>query len=96
MVWPFFFLVPLSLLLLQRAVTLVSDRSVKVSELVKCEQDAKKQYEHECFLHTVRKTLASRRDWFWSIRSAYVVGSLFGPTISSHARSLWNFRRNCE
>ena len=77
MVWPFFFLVPLSLLLLQRGVTLVSDMSVKVSELIECEQDAKKQYEHECFLHTVRKTLASRRDWFWSIRSAYTVGSLF-------------------
>ena len=81
MVWPFFFLVPLLLILLRRAVTAVRDMSDDIKALATTGNMTEQPQEatvraHSAFANEVRKALAGKRGWFWSMRTAYAVGLL--------------------
>ena len=81
MVWPFFFLVPLLLILLRRAVTAVRYMSEDVKALATTGNMTEQPQEatvraHSAFTDEVREALAGKRGWFWSMRTAYGVGLL--------------------
>ena len=81
MVWPFFFLVPLSLILLRRAATAVRRMSNDVNALAttgNVTEQAQKAIvrAHSDFINKLRKTLRGKRGWLWGMRTAYGVGLL--------------------